>query len=104
MRKVYLDNAATTQPHLKVVEAMQPYFTEVFGNPLSLHSYGQAAKKAIDEAREKIAKLINAKPSEIIFYRGLWQSLKPSFIRPGSKKGNRRGKRKDCQAYKCKTL
>lgn len=67
MRKVYLDNAATTRPHPKVVEAMQPYFTELFGNPLSLHSYGQAAKKAIDEAREKIARLINAKPSEIIF-------------------------------------
>lgn len=67
MKKVYLDNAATTRPHPKVVEAMQPYFTELFGNPLSLHSYGQAAKKAIDEAREKVAKLINAKPSEIIF-------------------------------------
>ncbi len=67
MRKVYLDNAATTRPHPKVVEAMQPYFTEVFGNPLSLHSYGQPAKKAMDEAREKVAKLINAKPSEIIF-------------------------------------
>jgi cysteine desulfurase len=67
MRKVYLDNAATTRPHPKVVEAMQPYFTELFGNPLSLHSYGQAAKKAIDEAREKVAMLINAKPSEIIF-------------------------------------
>ncbi|MBI5180120.1 MAG: cysteine desulfurase, partial [Nitrospirae bacterium] len=67
MRKVYLDNAATTRPHPKVVEAMQPYFTEVFGNPLSLHSYGQAAKKAMDEAREEVAKLINAKPSEIIF-------------------------------------
>ena len=67
MRKVYLDNAATTRPHPKVVEAMQPYFTELFGNPLSFHSYGQAAKKAVDEAREKVAKLINAKPSEIIF-------------------------------------
>lgn len=67
MKNVYLDNAATTKPHPKVVEAMQPYFTELFGNPLSLHSYGQAAKKAIDEAREKTAKLINAKPSEIIF-------------------------------------
>ncbi len=67
MKKVYLDNAATTRPHPKVAEAMQPYFTELFGNPLSLHSYGQAAKKAIDEAREKVARLINAKPSEIIF-------------------------------------
>ena len=67
MKKVYLDNAATTRPHPKVVEAMQPYFTELFGNPLSLHSFGQVAKKAIDEAREKVARLINAKPSEIIF-------------------------------------
>ncbi|MEK6680917.1 MAG: cysteine desulfurase NifS [Nitrospirota bacterium] len=67
MRKVYFDNAATTQPHPKVVEAMHPYFTEAFGNPLSLHSFGQQAKKAIEEAREKTAKLINAKPSEIIF-------------------------------------
>ena len=67
MRKVYLDNTATTRPHPKVVEAMQPYFTEVYGNPLSLHSFGQAAKKAMDESREKVAKLINAKPSEVIF-------------------------------------
>ena len=51
MRKVYLDNAATTRPHPKVVEAMQPYFTELFGNPLSFHSYGQAAKKAVDNLK-----------------------------------------------------
>lgn len=68
MRKVYMDHISTTPTDPRVVEEMLPFFTENFGNPSShLHSYGLKAKKAVDEARAKVADLINAKPEEIIF-------------------------------------
>ncbi len=68
---VYLDHIATTPVAQEVLEAMLPYFREHFGNPTSLHSFGQIAKKAINEAREKLANLINANtPEEIIFTSG----------------------------------
>ncbi|MCP4266244.1 MAG: cysteine desulfurase [Candidatus Brocadiaceae bacterium] len=68
MRKVYMDHMSTTPTDPRVVEEMLPYFTEIFGNPSShLHSYGLKAKKGVDEARAKVANLINAKPEEIIF-------------------------------------
>lgn len=67
MRKVYLDNAATTPAHPKVVEAMLPYFTVKFGNPSNLHDMGREAKNAVEDAREKTAALIGAKPEEIYF-------------------------------------
>jgi cysteine desulfurase len=68
MRKVYMDHMSTTPTDPRVVEEMLPFFTENFGNPSShLHSYGLRAKKAVDEARAKVADLINAKPEEIIF-------------------------------------
>jgi cysteine desulfurase len=67
MRKVYFDHAATTPVHPKVVEAMLPYFKEQFGNPLSLHSFGEDPREAVEEARAKVAKLIGAKPNEIYF-------------------------------------
>lgn len=68
MRKVYMDHMSTTPTDPRVVEEMLPFFTENFGNPSShLHSYGLRAKKAVDEARVKVADLINAKPEEIIF-------------------------------------
>jgi cysteine desulfurase len=70
-RVVYLDHIATTPVAQEVLEAMLPYFREHFGNPTSLHSFGQVAKKAINSAREKIAALINANsPEEIIFTSG----------------------------------
>lgn len=66
--KVYLDNAATTRVDPEVATAMQPYFTEDFGNASSIHSWGQKARVAVDEARQKIAKALNAaKTLEIIF-------------------------------------
>ena len=55
---VYADNAATTAVSPKVVEAMLPYFTEVYGNPSSLYSVGQKAKEELEEARERIAKVL----------------------------------------------
>src|SRR3972149_435062 len=67
MRKVYLDNASTTPVLPEVREAMLPYMGEFFGNPSSLHDWGDTARMAVDEAREKVAALINADPEEIIF-------------------------------------
>ncbi len=67
MRKVYLDHAATTPVHPKVLEAMMPYFSDRFGNPSNLHDIGREAKNAIEEARAKTASLIGAKPEEIFF-------------------------------------
>jgi cysteine desulfurase len=67
MRKVYLDNASTTPLLPEVKEAMLPFLGEFFGNPSSLHDWGDAAREALDEARAKVAALINADPEEIIF-------------------------------------
>jgi cysteine desulfurase len=67
VRKVYLDHAATTPVHPKVLEAMLPYFTSKFGNPSNLHDMGREAKNAVEEARGKTAALIGAKPEEIFF-------------------------------------
>ncbi len=67
MKRIYLDHIAGTPPHPAVVNAMLPYLKEKYGNPQSLHSVGQEALEAIEESREKVAHLINAKPSEIIF-------------------------------------
>ena len=70
MKKVYLDYNATTPLDPRVLEAMTPYFKEGFGNPSSIHSYGSAAKAALDEAREKTAALLGAGAREIIFTSG----------------------------------
>jgi len=67
MKSIYLDYAATTPIDPRVAKAMLPWFSEKFGNTMSLHSFGQEAKASLEENREKIASLINAKPSEIIF-------------------------------------
>lgn len=65
--KVYLDNNATTKVDEKVLEAMLPYFSEYYGNPFSLHLFGMETGKVVDEARKKIADILKAKPTEIIF-------------------------------------
>jgi len=70
MKRIYLDYAATTPMHPEVLEAMQPYFTDAFGNPSSIYSYGQEAKVAIDEARTSIARLIGAQDEEVVFTGG----------------------------------
>ncbi|MFA0751713.1 MAG: hypothetical protein SLRJCFUN_002116 [Candidatus Fervidibacter sp.] len=67
---IYLDYAATTPLDPRVLEAMMPYLTEKFGNPNSIHAFGREARKAVDEAREKIAALLNCRPSEIVFTSG----------------------------------
>jgi len=68
--KVYLDHNATTPIHPDVLAAMLPYLHDVFGNPSSIHRFGREARQAVDEAREKVARLIGAKPAEIIFTSG----------------------------------
>ena len=67
MRKVYLDNAATTLLLPEVREAMMPYLGDIFGNPSSLHDWGDGAREAIASAREQVATLIGANADEIIF-------------------------------------
>ena len=66
-KRIYVDNAATTKVAPEVVEAMLPYFTENFGNPSSIYAEGREAKKAIERAREQVAKAIGADPKEIYF-------------------------------------
>ncbi len=70
MNRIYLDNAATTPIRSEVLDAMMPYLSNRFGNPSSLYSYGQEAKKAIEEARDKVANAICANSDEIFFTSG----------------------------------
>ena len=70
MRRVYLDYAATTPCDPEVIKAMEPYFFEKFGNASSIHSYGQEAKKALEDSRQALASFLGAEPSEIVFTSG----------------------------------
>ena len=70
MKRIYLDYAATTPTAPEVVKAMLPYFSEQFGNPSSIHSFGQEAEAAVENARETIAGLLGASPEEIVFTSG----------------------------------
>ena len=71
MRRIYLDNASTTAVSPEVLEAMLPYFTQVYGNASSIHAYGREAKRAIEAARRQVAKALNAAaPQEIYFTAG----------------------------------
>ncbi len=67
MKTIYLDNNATTQVAPEVLETMLPYFSELYGNPSSMHSFGGQVSKTIQHARENVASLIGADPEEIIF-------------------------------------
>jgi cysteine desulfurase len=70
VKRVYLDNSASTRVDDEVVRAMMPYFTEYYGNASSTHQYGQLAKQAIEEARGQVALLLNADKTEITFLSG----------------------------------
>lgn len=62
-----MDNAATTRVTQPVMEAMQPYFGEIYGNPMSVHSFGRESRKAVENARRQVAQALNAQPNEIYF-------------------------------------
>ncbi|MEB2329309.1 MAG: cysteine desulfurase family protein [Ignavibacteriaceae bacterium] len=87
--KIYLDNAATTPVDPRVFEAMQPYLTEIFGNPSSIHQYGKIAKVMLEDTRDLIAEFIRCKPKEIFFTSGGTESintfLKGISLPPGEK-------------------
>lgn len=70
MRKVYLDNNATTPLRPEVLEAMLPFYKDLFGNPSSVHQFGRSVKVKVEEARARLAALIGADPSEIVFTSG----------------------------------
>jgi cysteine desulfurase len=67
---IYMDNAGTTPLDPRALEAMMPYFSSLYGNPSSLHALGQEAKKALDDARHKIATLLNCRANEVVFTSG----------------------------------
>ncbi len=69
-KRVYLDHAATTYTDGEVLKEMLPYFSEIYGNPSSIHSFGREVKKQIDIARSRVAKAIGAQPEEIFFTAG----------------------------------
>ncbi|MFA6306303.1 MAG: cysteine desulfurase family protein [Patescibacteria group bacterium] len=69
-KPIYLDHSATTPVDKAVLKAMLPYFSQTYGNPSSLHSFGQAALAAVDKAREQTAEVLNCAPREIIFTSG----------------------------------
>ncbi|PYT02194.1 MAG: cysteine desulfurase NifS [Acidobacteria bacterium] len=70
MRRVYLDHSATTPVDRRVAEAILPFLTEKFGNPSSVHFFGQEARAAVDRARREVAALTGARPNEIVFLSG----------------------------------
>ena len=73
-KRIYLDNAATTPVDPAVLKEMMPYFSKKFGNPFSVHSFGQEAKVAIDNAREQVANFLGANAEEVFFTSGATES------------------------------
>ena len=69
-RLIYMDHAATTSVHPKVLEAMLPYFSRIYGNPSSIYGIAQEARKALDEARATVAGVLGCKPAEVVFTSG----------------------------------
>ena len=70
MKPIYMDYASTTPMDPEVLRAMVPYFSELFGNPSSVHGFGQEARQAVEKARETIAAAIGANCEEIVFTSG----------------------------------
>lgn len=90
-KRIYFDHGATTPMLPEVIEAMQPYFAERCGNASSIHSYGREAKRAVDDARGSVAKLINADPSEIVFTASGTESDNLAIKGPALYKGRSEG-------------
>ena len=70
MRRIYLDNNATTPVLPEVLDAMRPYFGEHFGNASSIHHHGQETRAAVERARDSVASLLGCRPAEIVFTSG----------------------------------
>ena len=92
MTTVYADNAATTQMSRAAIDAMLPYMETVYGNPSSLHSVGQQAAEALQSARERIARRLNASPREIYFTSGGSEADNQAII-SAARLGERKGKK-----------
>ncbi|MEF2823823.1 MAG: cysteine desulfurase NifS [Peptococcaceae bacterium] len=90
--QIYLDNAATTKMSEHAIQAMLPYMNEIFGNPSSLHSAGQQANEALTDARTRIARLLNAEPSEITFTSGGSEADNQALV-TAARLGEKHGKR-----------
>ena len=80
MKRIYLDNAATTSLDTHVLEAMMPYLTTHFGNPSSIYSYGRESRMAIENARKSVAKTLGAHPAEIFFTSGGTESSNTAIL------------------------
>ena len=88
--QVYADNAATTRMSQTAVDAMMPYFRDIYGNPSSLHSVGQEAKEALENARATVAQCLGCEPREILFTSGGSEADNQAIIsaaRLGARKG-----------------
>ena len=92
MKTIYVDNAATTAMSDKAVEALTPYLKGVYGNPSSLHTVGQVAKEALEDARVRFAKCINAEAKEIYFTSG-GSEADNQCIRSAALNGLKKGKK-----------
>lgn len=91
MKSIYFDNAATTQLDEEVLQEMIPYLKEHYGNASSIYQLGRESKKAVEDSREKIAKVLNCKPNEIYFTSGGSESDNTAIkgiARANKKKGN----------------
>jgi len=80
VKRIYLDNAATTALDPQVLEAMMPYLTTHFGNPSSIYSYGRESRMAIENARKSVSKILHAHPSEIFFTSGGTESSNTAIL------------------------
>lgn len=93
MKGIYLDHAATTPVDKEVVEEMFPYFTQYYGNPSSLHSFGEEAHNALEKARGQVASILDAKNEEILFTSGGTESdnlaIKGTAYRNKDKRGSK---------------
>ena len=90
--QVYADNAATTKMSKTAIDAMLPYFDTIYGNPSSLHTPGQKAKEALEDARATVAKCLGCEPREIIFTSG-GSEADNQAIRSAARLGARKGKK-----------
>ena len=90
--QIYADNAATTKMSQVAIDAMLPYFTNVYGNPSSLHSAGQEAKEALEDARARVAKCLGCEAREIYFTSG-GSEADNQAIRSAAFYGARKGKK-----------